>query len=168
MSTAYFDGGKGPMTSCSAGKYAPWALASGTGVPAAQPCAAGPGRRGVTSRRSARGAKGEQAGASRRSACPAWPPRLEPELPGAPTAGPQGDTGAQSGGLPGQATQRLPAARGHDQRPVHLRAPLRYSGHEISVAGSSTDIPCRSASPRRRTELSCDTKHRGRPSSSPA
>jgi len=54
-------------------------------------------------------------------------------LPGAGVAWcanrrPMADTGAQRGGLPGQAMQRLPAARGHDHRPVHLRAPLRYPG----------------------------------------
>jgi hypothetical protein len=57
---AYFDGEKEPLTSCNAGNSTPWPLASGTEVPPAQAYAAGPGRRGVTPRRSARGAKGEQ------------------------------------------------------------------------------------------------------------
>jgi hypothetical protein len=34
--------------------------------------------------------RGAKPGASRRSPCPAWPPCLEPELPGARTAGPWG------------------------------------------------------------------------------
>jgi hypothetical protein len=70
---------------------------------------------------------GAKPGASRRSACPPRPPCLEPRLPGTHTAGPW-DTGAQRGGQLGQAMQRMPAARGHDHRPVHLRDPLRYPG----------------------------------------
>ena len=88
---------------------------------------------GVTPKRSVRGAK---PGGSRRSACPPRPPCLKPKLPGAHTAHPR-DTGAQRGRQPGQAMQRMPAARGHDHRPAHLRAPLRHPGPQDQRRGTT-------------------------------
>jgi hypothetical protein len=79
---------------------------------------------------------GAKPGASRRSACPPRPPCPEPKLPGTHTAGPW-DTGAQRGGQLGQAMQRMPAARGHDHSPVHLRAPLRYPGQRDQRRGAT-------------------------------
>jgi hypothetical protein len=76
-------------------------------------------------------------------------------LPGAHTADPW-DTGAQRGGQLGQAMQRMPAARGHDHRPVHLRARLRYPGPRDQRRGAT-------GAPGLQRRADRDHRRRGRP-----
>ena len=45
-------------------------------------------------------------------------------------------------GCPGQAMQRMPAARGHDHRLVDLRAPLRYPGPRDQRRGATGAPGC--------------------------
>jgi hypothetical protein len=111
------------LTSCNAGKYTPWVLVSGHGSSRSSALCCGSRPVGVTPKRSVRGAKGEQS-QGQAGDLPvlrdrlAWSRSCPVRAPPA-----RGDTGAQRGGLLGQAMQRLRAARGHAHRPVHLRYP---------------------------------------------
>ncbi len=97
--------------------------------------------------------------ACRRSARPPRPPCLEPKLPGAHTADPW-DTGPQRGGQPGQAMQRMPAARGHDHRPVHPASSSALS----RTARSASRRDWRARLQRRAVR---DHRQRGRPRGGP-
>ena len=89
---------KWPLTSCNAGKHTPWVLASGTGVLAAQSCAAGPGRRRKRRNGPSRGARREQnqplsaaarkAGAVTGSVCPVPRVTMSPAASGGRTVEP--------------------------------------------------------------------------------
>jgi hypothetical protein len=144
-----------PLTSCTKASTRLWILTSSPEVPQLSPALRVPaiGSNAETARPGSK--MGSKPGASRRSACPPRPPCLKPKLPGTHTASPR-DTGAQRGGQLGQAIQRMPAARGHDHRPVHLRVPLRYPGPRDQRRGAT-------GAPGLQRRAVRDHRQRGRP-----
>jgi hypothetical protein len=129
--------------------------------------------------------RGAKPGASRRSACPAWPPCLEPELPGARTAGPWGIPVLSAAGCPARPCS---ACQPREDMIIVQCSPASSSALSRFTRSASREAPptfpvaqCHPADGRncrrsrysppvgalRSGSLTAGTKHRGRPSSGP-